>query len=199
MVQIVASVTATVVAAGVIATLSWCASLLREQANRKKGVLTWRGVTKGSKVLIKRINESDFAPDVIVGIGRGGAVIGTILSANLDPNRVIPLIVIDRQYPCKGSTTPVVHCDLRELTGKRVLLVFGEVYTGSTLQVLYEAVSQHSPSDTRIASLLKVKPIGVSAPVRSIDFYAFAATPSGRTKLPWRFPGAYDDYVRPPT
>lgn len=44
---------------------------------------SWGDVDKYSKVLIKKIAKSYFVPDVIVGIGRGGAIIGSILSGNI--------------------------------------------------------------------------------------------------------------------
>lgn len=59
---------------------------------------SWGDIDKYSKVLIKKISKDYFVPDIIVGIGRGGAIVGSILSGNI----VVPSESKGKKYPCFG-------------------------------------------------------------------------------------------------
>ncbi len=127
-------------------------------------VLSWKDVDRLSKRVIKRIACSGFHPDVIVTIGRGGAVFGSILSGNLPEGRGrpkksnVPILGVDRMYVWEDgqrSEVPNDLIDLRPLTGKRVLLVAGDVLSGGTMKFHLEALRQVGAGDVRTACLVK--------------------------------------------
>ncbi len=64
---------------------------------------SWREVDKYSKKLIEKIEKDEYIPDVIVCIGRGGSIIGSILSGNIHIDKVqqdrnIPILGADLMY-----------------------------------------------------------------------------------------------------
>lgn len=61
----------------------------------QRGHFGWRRVTAGVKQIIKLIQQEDYRPDIVVGLGRGGFVVAGILSGNLG---IVPLAGLDRQY-----------------------------------------------------------------------------------------------------
>ena len=106
-------------------------------------LLSWTDVDKLSRRVIKKIAASGFSPEVIVTIGRGRAVFGSILSGNLPgdgcrPRKSnVPILGVDRMYQWQdGQRTEVPNdlIDLEPLAGKRVLLVAGDVLSGGTMK-----------------------------------------------------------------
>src|SRR5690606_18204271 len=119
--------------------------------------------------------EADFyIPDVVVSIGRGGAIIGSLLSGNLrvpshQKERNIPFLGIDRIYEWKeGKRIEVKNkmVDYAPLKGKKVLLVASDILTGGTMKFYHKEISKVGPEEIRVACLVK----GVTATFQP-DYY----------------------------
>jgi hypoxanthine phosphoribosyltransferase/class 3 adenylate cyclase len=82
-----------------------------------KKILTYEDVSQGIDILTYA--AARFRPDHIYGINRGGAIVGGMIAKRLG----IPIVFILQVFP--GKTKEVVNCglSLRQLTGKKVLLV----------------------------------------------------------------------------
>jgi hypothetical protein len=66
--------------------------LLFLQYMRDRGRLTWRVVEACVKKVLAEMNEVDYKPDLVVGVGRGGAVVGGMLAGNL--GHVVAAVIV---------------------------------------------------------------------------------------------------------
>lgn len=106
--------------------------------SRWRRVYTWNEISEFSKKLSNYITEKEIKPSLICGIGRGGGILGGLLSYDLSS---IPLIVIDRIYEDSGSQKTVkiifnkieIQKAFNDLTQGTVLLVTPQSDPGITL------------------------------------------------------------------
>jgi uncharacterized protein len=140
---------------GVISAVASIATIYlfsEEMRNRKQ--FGWKHVEKLVKALINKMQVQQYKPDVIIGIGRGGAILAGILAGNLGH---VPLAVmdtiIDRSTGISSAKIryPATCPDIRD---KSVLLVVGELYSGEDLKQGMEFVKRKHPKEVRTASLL---------------------------------------------
>lgn len=127
---------------GFIATV--CGTIYKCRNYRK---ISWGKVEKYTLKIIKEM-QGKYKPDCIVGIGRGGAVFSGLLSVNMksagSDRYNIPLYVFDRKYITEnGEVKPddSQTYDFSALSGKKVLLVTGDVINGKTMPFFYEKIN----------------------------------------------------------
>lgn len=156
--------------------------------------LTWSKVDKYSKKIIAKISQSNYVPEIIVTIGRGGAIVGSILSGNLPVkgsiSHNIPILGTDRLYTWDGGERYEFEdnlIDLNPLSGKRVLLVAGDVVTGETMKMYAHDLLSAGVNDLRTACL--VKSVGSAY---KPDYYGKEIT--AKFKMPWMYKGY--NYIR---
>lgn len=151
---------------------------------------SWSEVDKYSKVLIKKMSKDFFVPDVIVGIGRGGAIVGSILSGNIvvptcKKERNIPILGVDRLYEWQHGTRVEIDnkmVDFSPLAEKKVLLVAGDVLTGGTMKFYVQQLEQAKVAELRTGCLVK----GVAATFRP-DY--FGKEIPADFNMPWMYKG----------
>ena len=151
---------------------------------------SWSEVDKYSKVLIKKMSKDFFVPDVIVGIGRGGAIVGSILSGNIvvptcNKERNIPILGVDRLYEWQHGTRVEIDnkmVDFSPLAEKKVLLVAGDVLTGGTMKFYVQQLEQAKVAELRTGCLVK----GVAATFRP-DY--FGKEIPADFNMPWMYKG----------
>ena len=102
--------------------------------------LSWSKAKKGAKKIAIQLQGNEthksYIPTVIVGIGRGGAAFGALLSYNL---RNVPLTVLERKYVYENGVRkefPLFDINVPKELLQRVLLVAGESHTGETMKCL---------------------------------------------------------------
>ena len=91
---------------------------------------------KKAKELAKDIEQ--YQPSIICGIGRGGAIFGSLISYNLFH---IPIVAIDRKYNWEKNEREdeiLYDFDIPKNLTERVLLVAGEAHTGKTMKLFIE-------------------------------------------------------------
>jgi len=100
--------------------------------------LSWRKAQKAAQRIKDKLIGDDYSPTLIVGIGRGGAIFGAMLSGCLGHR---PLLVIDRKYIwSKGRRMDEMILKIR-LPGEmieKILLVAGEAHSGNTIRMYYD-------------------------------------------------------------
>lgn len=155
---------------------------------------SWPDVDRACKKIINGILRDGFLPDIIVTIGRGGAIVGSIISGNLHARENeklnISILGYDRAYRWIEGNRIEVRNELIELSplrGQRVLIVAGDVLTGGTMKLFYSEIQKFEPSELKSACLLK----GVTS-VFSPDYYAIEVP--GDFRMPWMYQGY--GYVR---
>lgn len=94
----------------------------------------WRKVEYGVRETIRRLRSDNWIPDLVLAIGRSGAIYGGLIAGNMGN---LPMAILDRhlvwdkasrQYVADHHSTLNLPDDCR-----RVLVVVGEVYSGQSL------------------------------------------------------------------
>jgi len=104
---------------------------------KKNKKLTWKDVEKASEKIFNEMAMEGFKPTLIIGIGRGGAIMGSLISGFFGH---IPLVVIDRKYTWidgRRFDDLLLKIEFPEELLENVLLVSGETHTGNTMRTYY--------------------------------------------------------------
>jgi hypoxanthine phosphoribosyltransferase len=124
-----------------------------EERKAKRG-FSWRDVERLIHKLLDSIRNDDFDPDLVLGVGRGGAIVAGIIAGNMGR---LPLVCIDTESRREHGRT---HCVIRfpnavpVLRDKRVLIVVGELYSGEDLRTAMDFVARRKPAGFKTLSLL---------------------------------------------
>ncbi|MHC4741889.1 MAG: AAA family ATPase [Planctomycetota bacterium] len=162
---------------------------------QERRVFSWREIQNAGDRLFDEIVKSEYRPDIIVGLGRGGAIVAGLIAARFreyEPfhGKMIPIGILDRIYILdeKGERVDVVitgihHLDVHE---KNVLVLNADTYSGTTLNEARKALRWDRPSDVKRGSLFVFERRG-RKPVLEPNFHG--ETPRLRKadkRLPWR-------------
>jgi hypoxanthine phosphoribosyltransferase/predicted kinase len=154
---------------------------------------TWKIIEQAGEHLFKELIESDFIPDVIVGLGRGGSIAAGILAAlyresSYFKNRMIPITSIDRIYLVRNGkrhSAIITGFHNIDVYQKNVLIINADTYSGRTLQRAKEVLSWDEPKIILTGTFLSfTKDI---KPHFEADFCGSKLPASQKKKrLPWR-------------
>ncbi len=144
----------------------------------KRYRLRWGFAQKAVEKIVRRMIGDRFSPTLIVGIGRGGAIMGALISGELGHR---PLIVIDRKYKWEeGRRITNMVQRLRINFGlESVLLVSGEVHSGTTMRLYYDYFKSLGAKEIRRATLFYET--GATEPVEYIGLKSSRKT----LRMPW--------------
>jgi probable phosphoglycerate mutase len=163
-------------------------SLTKKKSGKiSENQFTWSEIENGVKKLKQQIIDSDYRPTLLVGIGRGGAIICSLLSGNLCNERHIPFIALERKYENKnGMRCASLFDDVsfsKDLD--RVLLVAGDIVTGKTADVFIDFIKKQGAKDIRILTYIMV-----ASTNKKPDFF-YSKINSSDFKFPWMFSNEY--------
>ena len=124
-----------------------------DQAAPAREVLEWADVGLAARDLAQRIHDSDFAPEIVVAIARGGLLVGGVLAYALGVKSCGSINVelytgVDTTLPEPQLLPP--HLDGTSLHGKRVLLADDVSQSGLTLRLAVD-ILQRMGADVRTA------------------------------------------------
>ena len=109
------------------------------QQKQRYTVLSWNKNYEYLIRLVKRITESGFKPDIIVGISRGGLIPSRIISDLLDNPNLASIRVEFYKYSKKKRNKPKITQPIStSIEGKKILLVDDVADSGKSLQLVYE-------------------------------------------------------------
>lgn len=115
--------------------------------------LTWREAKKSAKMIAEELlnvkSPKFYDPTLIVCIGRGGAIFGSMISYQLGE---LPILALDRIYNHMkdGRETKTMYpFRIPKAYLKKVLLVAGESHTRKTLKTFTEKLSEMGARDIR--------------------------------------------------
>ncbi len=115
--------------------------------------LSWKFAEKKAQEISNLLIEDSFLPTLIVGIGRGGAILGAMISGCLGHR---PLLVVDREYKWKvegREEDMLFSVNIPEMYLKKVLIVSGEIHSGGTMKVYYRYLKLLGAKEIRKAVL----------------------------------------------
>lgn len=146
--------------------------------------ISWTQVEKGVLVLKEQLIKDNYIPTIIVGIGRGGAITGALLSGCLGN---IPLLVIDRVYDWSGDyrTEQLFENIKLNKNLEKVLIVAGELHTGGTANTFKNHFKNIGAKEIRFLSFITEKYPNVKA-----DYFHIESD-NPEILLPWMFTKEY--------
>lgn len=130
-------------------------------------------------LLAKRIRSSNYQPDVIVGVSRGGWPPARVMSDLLENSHVANMKVEFYKDIEVRSKKPIVTQPVTsDVTGKRVLVVDDVSDTGHSLKVVADHLKRKKVKDLKVCTIY-MKPQSIFRP----DF--FARTTRKWVIFPW--------------
>jgi len=104
---------------------------------------SWKEIENAIISAAIKLNRKNFKPDIIIGIGRGGAIVAGLLSNALEPRSggLRRPLVISVDYEQHGKSSIIKSLNSNVFTEKRCLIVIGETNTGSALNSVKEYIS----------------------------------------------------------
>jgi hypothetical protein len=128
-------------------------------------ILQWTDFAEASRELATRVRQSDFHPDVVIAIARGGLLLAGAISYALGTKNCGSINVefytgVDERLPEPVLSAPML--DAPALAGKRVLLVDDVSDSGHTLALVMRLLGE-TAMEVRTATLY-TKPRTVHVP-----------------------------------
>jgi len=137
------------------------------EARAKFEVPTWNKIYDMLLSQAEKIRQSNFKPDVIVGITRGGWIPARVLSDFLGIPNLATVRIEFYLGVAETRNEPVLTQGVSAVVaGKKVLIVDDVADTGKSLQLAREHVLQQGAAEVRIATVYR-KPWSVIKP----DYY----------------------------
>ena len=117
--------------------------------------MTWADLGTGAQELAAQITADGFAPDIVLGIARGGLLVGGALSYTLEVKNTFTMNVefytgVDERLPVPMLLPPVPS--LVDLHTERVLIADDVADTGQTLLLVKDFLAG-KVGDVRVAVL----------------------------------------------
>lgn len=121
-------------------------------------IMDWNLFYNLSKKLVKKINNFNYKPNIIIGLARGGWVLARILCDFLGVKDLISLAVEHWGI----TATPDGKAKLKypfnlDLAGKRVLVVDDITDTGESMQIAIDYIKSLNPDEIKTATLRNIK------------------------------------------
>lgn len=128
--------------------------------------------------------DSNHTPDLIVGIGRGGAIFGSMLSYRLENT---PILIVDRTYFWDSSTNIRVNgllfdFDFPEWLKGDVLVVAGEYHSGMTMEKYCAYLRDKGVKRIKTCAFFVER--GLPHAPKEVDFHA--EEDKGCPLMPWQ-------------
>lgn len=158
--------------------------------------ISWQKIRKGIAILMARLNEHGFTPDLILGAGRSGSLVGSLLAGNLGHSK---FIAIDVRYDkrlgvVRAIPNGPISLIARDINTMKVLVTFADVTTGETLYAVKEYLRQNRIDVSKISyATLFLKPDSPARRNNPDIYFAFDQSVSGKRwkATPWYIS---DDY-----
>jgi hypoxanthine phosphoribosyltransferase len=132
--------------------------------------VTWDDIQSSLLTLADKINESNYSPEMIVGIARGGWVVGRILSDLLNVKDLASIkIEFYKGVDEKGGTPKITQPISESPKGKLVLVADDIADTGESLTLAKRHIMDQGARSIRIATV-HLKPWSKIIP----DYYVSA-------------------------
>jgi len=132
-------------------------------------LVSWSEIVEWSKGLAEKIRESNWRPDVIVAVARGGYVPARLLCDFLGVENLLSIQSQHWTEAAKAAEKALIKFGYKiDLSGHKVLLVDDIVDTGDTLLLARDFILENwRPSELKIAALQWISPVAKFKP----DYY----------------------------
>jgi len=97
--------------------------------------IPWLKIRRGISLLLDQFSSNGYSPDLVIGVGRSGAIIGATIAANLGHR---PFIALDVEHKTptprlrEASFAEPFSLNSKTLENKELLMTFAYIKTGET-------------------------------------------------------------------
>lgn len=147
--------------------------------------LSWKFAERKIQEISDSLIKDNFSPTLIIGIGRGGAIVGSMISGCLGHR---PLLVIDREYKWKiegREEDMLFSVNIPQSYLRKVLLVSGEIHSGRTMKIYYDYLISIGAARIKKAVLFFEK----GCPL-TVDYIGIVSSKKN-VLMPWMFSQNY--------
>ena len=151
--------------------------------------LTWKQAFETADEITQKLldvrSKDFFDPTLIVGIGRGGAVFGSLISYELGE---LPILALDRYYNHHkdGRETKTMYpFRIPKAYLKRVLLVAGESHTRETLKIFSDKLKEMGAGEVRNCVFYK-QILPESQMASDVEIHYFGISRKKDYLMPWQ-------------
>lgn len=170
---------------------------VRKIVKKSQESMTWKHMARAAKKTAQELVDERYIPSLVFGIGRGGAIYGSMISSCVGKS---PVLVIDRIYTKQPenqqrSDSILFRPRIPSHYLTKVLLVAGDANTGNTMACYQEYLNKIGAIEIVKAVYLKTKDC------KELIHYAGKVTKqydSLSNKLPWRKLGPYKNEAENP-
>jgi hypoxanthine phosphoribosyltransferase len=106
-------------------------------ANIHKTILNWSDVEKLVNQIVAQIKESNWHPDIVIALSRGGFVPATMIAYKL---KIKHLAGLDTRKNNEGIRSTGYIVSLQDFSNQKVLVVDDGIITGHLLKIVLEEV-----------------------------------------------------------
>ncbi|MCL5252565.1 MAG: phosphoribosyltransferase [Candidatus Thermoplasmatota archaeon] len=120
-------------------------------------LVEWKEIVQWCSAIAEKVMDSDFRPDVIVGMARGGWVPSRLVCDELIVKNLISVKTQHWGMTATRDGKAVLSSGISEnLQGKRVLIVDDITDTGESIRLAFEHVRSLGPEETKCAAMLHI-------------------------------------------
>ncbi|MCP4603337.1 MAG: hypothetical protein GY847_22940 [Proteobacteria bacterium] len=162
---------------------------------RVNNLVSWRAVEKGANSLLTQMRGDKYIPDAIFAAGRGGAVLGGLISNKFYRHSPIPIFMVDRIYHReRKDPTPEILTNVLGIvdTPRSILLAVGINATGKTIQTYEDWLRSNGAEEVRVAVLVD----SVTSARKPNYSYRCQVIDPQKLKMPW-YTGGIIDWLPP--
>jgi hypoxanthine phosphoribosyltransferase len=117
-------------------------------------VMDWDLFDRLSREVARKIKESEYQPDFMVGLARGGWVLSRVLCDHLGVKDLVSLKVEHWGVTATPDGKAQIKYPFKiDLTGKKVIVVDDITDTGDSMKIAVDYVQQMNPREVRTAAL----------------------------------------------
>ena len=120
-------------------------------------LVSWKDIEGWTKDIVKKVIDSGYKPDIVIGLARGGLVPARLISDYLN---IKDLYAVKTEH-WGVTATPDGKAKLAQglqvdISGKRVLVVDDITDTGQSLKLAVDHIAKQKPREIKSATLLHI-------------------------------------------
>ena len=141
--------------------------------------------SKAAKDIVRQIRKDRLNPSIIVGIGRGGAIFGSLISYNLGNS---PILMLDRKYSWGEDDNRqddfYFDFSIPDEYLEQVLIVAGEIHSGKTMRMFYDHLKAKGAEVVKCCAFYRqIYPAGKKVAIAA-DYYGVSG--DAQPLMPWQ-------------
>jgi hypoxanthine phosphoribosyltransferase len=120
-------------------------------------LVEWKEIIQWCSAVAEKVVNSDFRPDVVVGMARGGWVPSRLICDELVVKQLLSVKTQHWGLTATSDGQAVLSSGISEnLQGRRVLIVDDITDTGESIRLAFEHVKSLGPAETKCATMLHI-------------------------------------------